>query len=215
MDQWKFIQPRKERESVGGKLTNRVRGIHSAGQGGEVEALFAGARGLAPGRVRGAQAPPGHPKGGSGSYALPEARPPFPTSSAKSREASPPVWRPRLIPSTFGSRAGSPSFTAATSPVQTPGGLQNWSLRPGNWNALSRRVSHRAEQGRREMERTDGHPDADAKGRQELAGTADRPDVATADPASYIRCPHGNGSPRSCTRDATRSDAHHRTGYGR
>ena len=62
MDQWKLIQPRKERESVGGKFTNRVRRTHSAGQGGEMEALFAGARGLAPGRVRGAQAPPGHPE---------------------------------------------------------------------------------------------------------------------------------------------------------
>jgi hypothetical protein len=62
LDQRKLIQPRKERASVGGKFTNRVRGTHPAGQGGEVEALLAGARGLAPGRVRGPQAPPGHPE---------------------------------------------------------------------------------------------------------------------------------------------------------
>ena len=54
------------------------------------------------------------------------------------------------------------------------------------------------------MERTDGHPDADAKGRQELAAAADWPEVVTADPASYTRHPDGSGSPRSRTRDAIR-----------
>ena len=68
------------------------------------------------------------------------------------------------------------------------------------------------------MERTDGHADADAKGRQELAGAADWPEASTADPVFYIRYPDGSGSPRSRTCDpvpATRSGALRRVGYGR
>ncbi|CAA9491320.1 MAG: hypothetical protein AVDCRST_MAG12-2112, partial [uncultured Rubrobacteraceae bacterium] len=83
----------------------------------------------------------------SGSCAPGAGRRPSRTWSVRSRDVSRPASRLRPSPSTCGSRASSPSSTAATSPVQTPGGLRSWSSRQGRRNALCRREGHRAEQG--------------------------------------------------------------------